>query len=106
VAYSISQMIKTKVCGLRAWTLTYYIFECFAITATIPWAAYSAIYQTQLLYRLVKPNPELYNEEVLSTIMNCVSVVTFICWVLFEVFKRNCNRILYQKKNESVFRLL
>lgn len=106
VAYTINQMIKTKVCGLRAWTLTYYIFECFAITATIPWAAYSIIYQNHLLYKLVKPSPELFNSEVLTTIMNGVSIVTFLCWILFEIFKRNCNRILYQRQNESLLRIL
>lgn len=83
VAYSINQMIKTKLCGIRAWTLVYYIFECFAVAATIPWAAYSIFYQNHFLYKLVKPSPELYMQEMLTSLMNMVSIATIICWVLF-----------------------
>jgi hypothetical protein len=61
VAYNFKQMIKTKLfCNLRALTLVYYIFECFAIVATVPWVSYSFFYQTSILYKIVKPSPELY----------------------------------------------
>lgn len=58
VAYNFKQLIQTKLfCNLRAITLVYYIFECFAITATIPWVSYSFLYQTGILYKIVKPSP-------------------------------------------------
>lgn len=38
--------------------------------------------------------------------MNIVSAITFVFWIIYEVYKRNSNKILYQKENESLLRIL
>lgn len=97
VAYSLNQFIKTRICSFRALVVTYYIFECFAVTATLPWVAISSIYQHNILYHFTKPSPELYQDVVLSVMINTVSVLTMLCWIFYEYVKRKHNTVLYGK---------
>jgi len=92
-------MTKTKLCSLRACVLNFEIFVYYVIFATTPWVVYSIFYQDHILYKLVDPPAHLYGPEILTTTMKYVFIVTCLSWLVFEVFRRNCNRILYQKKN-------
>ena len=99
VAYNFNMLLKTKYCSFKSFLVIYYIFECFAIPAILPWTGISLFYQNNLLYKFTKASPELYSLNTVSRFFNVISLLTVIFWGMFEIFKRYTNRVVYKKKN-------
>ena len=84
----------------------YQIFETFALPAILPWIFISLMLQSNILFRHMKQPPELLSQKVLSIFFNIMSIGSTIGYLMYEYFKRRANKILYNRKNESLWRII
>lgn len=82
------------------------IFEIFVLPAILPWVFLSLNFTGNILYRgATRPEgmaPPIF-ESVLFNILTALSTVGYL---LYELFKRRANKIIYNRKNENLLRML
>lgn len=77
----------------------YQIFETFALPAILPWIFMSLMLQSNIWLRGADRPAELVNPIVLSVLFNILSIVSTLGYVIFEIFRRRANKIIYHKEN-------
>ena len=72
----------------------------------MPWTGLSLFYQSNLLFKFTKASPELYSISTVSFFLNLITVLTLLFWLIYEVFKRYTNRVVFKKENEGLWRII
>ena len=83
----------------------YITFEIFTLPAIVPWIFISLGLQELFLEKGDYPEG-LIPPGVINILFNIMAIGSFVGYLLFEVFKRRSNRIMYKRNNESLLRIL
>ena len=102
VAYCFNMLFKTKF-KFRNLILTLLVTEVFMIAATIPWALIGIGIQ----YKLVDdPDLQFVPQWVIDIALNSTGVMTLLSYVFYECFKRVSNRVIHQRENDRLWRVV
>lgn len=105
VAYN-TKMIISQPFKFKNLLVYMFVFEAFALGATIPWMMLSLNYQKYILFNFSKPSPQLFSQNTVGYIFTLTSVFGTLSYLIYEIIKRRANRIIYKQENESIFRIL
>ena len=86
--------------------LTYHVLETFLVVALCTWVTVSLTYQDHILYKITKPSPELFSNLSVERIFTAMTIFGSTAYVLFEIFKRRSNTLIYKRENESLLRII
>lgn len=79
----------------------YQIFETFTLPGILPWIFLSMTLQSNILFHGFDPSttPEMINPILSSVLFNVMSILSIVGYMLYEIFKRRANKIIYHKEN-------
>lgn len=93
VAYCFNMLFKTKF-KFRNLILTLLVTEVFMVAAIMPWAVFGLGIQ----YKLVNdPVIHFVPQWAIDIILNSTLVMTILCYVFYEWFRRASNTSIYKK---------
>jgi hypothetical protein len=84
----------------------YQVIELFLLPAIVPWAFIGINLQNYVLYFGLEESFQMTNPIFESVLFNILTISGSLGYLIYEVFKRRANRIIYNRKNEGIWRII
>ena len=105
MAYCFNQIVQKKW-DWRSLMVSYTMFDTIFFPIVMPWIFLAIIYQQNLLFRYIKPSPEMISEKYVDLIFTLSSVSFYVSYLLYWQMKRRATTVLYNLENESILRII
>lgn len=109
VAWEFKMLLTHKLTPMN-FTVFFQIFQIFALPGILPWICVTMIIQTNSylknFFGIHRDESQLITTLAFPFMFNVIQIVNNAYYILFEIFRRRANRIIYKRENESILRIL